>query len=210
MNINKTCVTRYFVISVFLLSMFLTCHVNADEFSVISNSTIIGQNYGCPKGIDPDAKIPVGKIGAIFETAIFIKNLEISQLSEYDITGETFIQSIAPLRLYYKASPRVSIEAGVILGYLFGDNNELDITAPLARIVFEPSKEIYIVAGTIFPTHFIHDALYDDVQKFGTNDVNMEFQPNVEQGFQFRMDKKKIKQDLWINWKMVNFSIIIK
>jgi len=202
MNINKPCALLCFVISFFISSFFFTYQSNADEFSVISNSTIIGCNYGAPTGTESDIKIPEGKLGAVFETAVFIKNLEISQLSEYNITGETFIQSITPLRLYYKASPRIAIEAGVILGYLFGDNNDMDITAPLARIIYEPSKNIFIIAGTIFPTHFIHDALFDDVQKFGTNDANMEFHPNVEQGFQFRMDRKIIKQDLWVNWKI--------
>lgn len=197
---NKHRLLMILLIPAVLFTFFPVHDTSADEFSIIRESSIIGYNYGAPTGIEPDG--PIGKLGVVFESAIFIKNLEISQLSEYDITGETFIQSITPLRFYYKANQKISMEAGIILGYLFGNNNEMDITAPLMRVVFEASENVFIVAGTIFPTHFIHDALLDDIRKFGTNDSDMNFNSNVEQGFQFRMDKKRIKQDLWINWKI--------
>lgn len=172
------------------------------EDSSITESTVIGSNFDCPtggtRGREP---IPIHRPGVILETLVFIKNLEISQLSDKGIEGQTLIQSMVPVRGVYRAGARTTLEVGAILGHKFGDQNDVDMVAPLARIVHQPRPRIYLVAGTIFPTHPVHEAIYDDIQKFGANDENMKFRDNVEQGFQLRVDRVHFQEDLWINWK---------
>ncbi|MBU0992987.1 MAG: hypothetical protein KJ737_10885 [Proteobacteria bacterium] len=195
---------RSALFSLCVLFLFICFSVTggfAFEYSSITTSTIIGSNFGHPTGMGADSLPPVFEPGIAIETALFIKNLEITQLSKKDIVGQTIIQSMVPARFYYRAGNRTTVELGAILGHKFGDEHEVDIVAPLTRIVHEPRSNIFLVAGTIFPTHAIHDAMYDDIQKFGINDENMDFHDNVEQGFQFRVNRKRYKQDLWINWK---------
>lgn len=192
-----------FFVYVFLLHICLTVsEVFAFEHSSITTSTVIGSNFGNPTGMGDDFIPPVSKPGVAIETALFIKNLEITQLSDENIEGQTIIQSLVPVRFYYRAGKRTTIELGAVFGHKFGDAHEVDIAAPLTRIVHDVSQNIFLVAGTIYPTHAIHDAIYDDIQKFGIHDENMDFHQNVEQGFQFRVDRKRYKQDLWINWKV--------
>jgi hypothetical protein len=82
---------------------------------------------------------------------------------------------------------------GAVLGQNFGDDNKLDIAEPIIRIVVAPFRDAFLIAGTLFPTHWIHDALHDDVQKLRTH---------AEQGFQLRVDRSQLKQDTWINWRI--------
>jgi hypothetical protein len=98
-----------------------------------------------------------------------------------------------PLRFRYRPHERVSFELGAVIGQNFGDEHGLDIAEPLARLGWEPWDDVFLVMGTIFQTHWIHDALLDDVQKLRTN---------AEQGFQFRVDRSGWKQDTWINWRV--------
>jgi hypothetical protein len=52
---------------------------------------------------------------------------------------------------------------GALVGHNFGDDNQLDIADLIIRLVIEPFDDLFFMAGTLFPTHWIHDALYDDV-----------------------------------------------
>lgn len=192
----------YSFIFAFLWVFIAPAFASAFEYSSIADSTVIGANFGAPTGMGAHFSPPLRKPGIAIETAIFIKNLEISGLSDEGIEGETFIQSLVPARLFYQANERTRIEIGALLGHLFGEEEEIDTAAPLARIVYEPGSGLSLVAGTLFPTHPIHDAMIDDIRKFGTNDATMTFHSQVEQGFQFRADRKRFKQDLWINWKV--------
>ncbi|MDH3601689.1 MAG: hypothetical protein OEU26_18930 [Candidatus Tectomicrobia bacterium] len=162
-----------------------------DEFSITPDSTVIGQNYGYPSGTPSQGLPSASQVDLVVETTVFAKNLELEGLGA--IEGETFIGVLAPLRLRYAADEKVSIEVGAVLGHNFGDDNKLDIAEPIFRIVIEPFNDVFFVAGTIFPTHWIHDALHDDVQKFRTN---------TEQGFQLRIDHSQFKHDSWINWRI--------
>jgi hypothetical protein len=131
------------------------------------------------------------QLGLALETAFFFKNLEL--LGHDDIDGETYFGVIAPLRLRYRANEDLSIELGAVLGQNFGDNDSLDIATPLVRLVYEPADGVFVIAGNIFPTHWIHQALLDDTQRF---------REDSEQGMQLRVDRAFWKQDTWINWRI--------
>ena len=114
-------------------------------------------------------------------------------LSDPEIDGETLIEFILPFRFRSRAHKELAVELGAIIGHNFGDDDDIDIFEPLFRLGYEPVANICLIGGTIFPTHWIHDAIYDDVTKFRTN---------AEQGFPFRSDMKQLKEDLWRNWKV--------
>ena len=122
------------------------------------------------------------------------KNLELSGFDDQTgIKGETFYGFLAPLRGRYRAHEKVSFELGAVLGKDYGDRDELNKAEPLVRLVYEPIDELFIVGGTILQTHWIHDAILDDVIKF---------EINAEQGFQARVNFKRWKHDTWINWRI--------
>jgi hypothetical protein len=168
-------------------------HCHGDEFSITSDSTLIGQNYGYPSGTPSQGHTPVGHVDLVTESAVFIKNLELTGLDGRGINGETFMGFLLPVRARYRAHERLSVELGAILGHNFGDENTLDVAEPLVRLAYEPGENLFAIAGTILPTHWIHDAIYDDVNKFRTG---------AEQGFQFRADRGRFKEDLWISWRV--------
>jgi hypothetical protein len=182
--------------SVIILSIvFSSGAVFSGEWSIINNSTIIGQNYGYPSGTPLQGRTVVKGLDLVVETTFFLKNLEIVDLP---IDGETFIGFLAPLRLRYRAHEQITLEAGAVLGHNFGDDEDINESEPLLRLVYEPVKDIFIIAGTIIRTHPIHNALYDDVNAF---------RQIAEQGFQLRTDLDWLKEDVWINWKVRETSI---
>jgi hypothetical protein len=172
---------------------------SGEEFFIGSDSTVLGRNHGYPYGTPSQEPTRVGEIDLVLEAAPFFKNLELSGLDPADnsagaeVDGETFFGFLLPLRLRYRAHERVTFELGAVVGQDFGDEDELDIAEPLARLGWEPWDDFFLVMGTIFPTHWIHDALLDDVQKLRTN---------AEQGFQARVDRRRWQQDTWINWRV--------
>ena len=180
-----------------ILAGFCLCSIAlAQEYSAISQSTVIGQNMGYPTGTprsdlpnNAEGRTDVGNIDLVAESVFFGKNLEYGG----KIDGQTFIGFFAPLRLRYRAHEQLTLEAGVVLGHNYGDTNSLDVIKPTVRLAYEPWRNAYLIAGTIIPTHWIHDALLDDVQKF---------REPAEQGFQFRIDRKHLKSDTWINWRV--------
>lgn len=174
--------------------------VLAQEHSIIGDSTVIGRNWGYPTGTphprneeNPLGRTRVDTLDVAVETAFFFKNLELTGFEDSDgIDGETFFGFLAPVRLRYRAGERLTIEGGVVLGQNFGDEDSLDIVEPLVRLAYEPVEGVYIIAGTILPTHSIHDGLLDDVHVFR----------ETEQGLQARVDWEHWKNDLWINWRV--------
>lgn len=174
---------------------------HAQEYSIIHDCTVIGQNTGYATGTPrpdlPDNKVgrtPVEKLEFIAEAAVFLKNLELDGYpAAKKIEGETFIGFLAPVRLRYRAHQDVTIEGGAVLGHNFGDDDSLDNVDAIVRLVYEPFENVYVIAGTILPTHWIHDALHDDVNKFRNG---------AEQGFQVRVDQEHWKNDTWINWRV--------
>ncbi|MEL6567304.1 MAG: hypothetical protein AAFQ22_02725 [Pseudomonadota bacterium] len=160
---------------------------SAEDFSLIDNSTVLGQNYG----FEDQSGTPVGEVDLVVETGVFFKNLELIDLGELD--GETFFGAILPIRARYAASDTVSVELGAVLGQNFGDDDSIDEIEPMIRIVAEPSDNMFIIGGTLAQTHWIHDALLDDTARY--RDL-------TEQGFQFRVDRSAWKQDTWINWRI--------
>jgi hypothetical protein len=164
----------------------------SNEFSIAKNSTVIGQNYGYPSATTQQGPTPIGQLDIVLETAFFAKNLELIDLSDATgIVGETLIGSLLPIRGRYRAHRDLTIELGGVFGQNFGDRDSLDVVEPLARLVYEPQPGLFVMGGTLMPTHWIHDALHDDVQVYRTN---------TEQGFQSRIDRDSFKHDTWINW----------
>jgi hypothetical protein len=165
----------------------------AGEYSLLPDSTIVGRNYGYPSGTPGQGPTPPGNLDVVFEALLFAKNLELSGYPDDSVSGETYIGFLSPLRLRYRAVEEVTVEAGAILGHNFGDDNQLDVTDPLLRLVYQPNPHNVIVGGTLLNTHWIHDALYDDVHLF---------RRPAEQGFQYRADAEWLKEDLWIDWRV--------
>jgi hypothetical protein len=97
------------------------------------------------------------------------------------------------VRFRYHVHEQVTIEAGAVVGHNYGDDNELDVASALIRLVYEPVTNLFLIGGTILPTHWIHDALFDDVNIF---------RGPVEQGLQIRADRQHWKNDLWLNWRI--------
>lgn len=127
-----------------------------------------------------------GNLDFVVEPAFFLKNIETP-------AGRTFIGYRAPLRLRYRPHEQVFLEAGAQAGHNYGDDKSLDASAPLLRLVYEPAPDVYLIAGSLIRTHPIHDALYDDT---------LIFQRDREEGIQVRADRQRLKQDLWLNWKV--------
>ncbi len=163
----------------------------AEDFSIIDESSVIGRNYGLP-GLGPgQPETPVGEVDVRVETAFYFKNLELLGLDS--INGETLYGVLVPLRFVYRQTPGLFIELGAVLGQDFGDSDRLSTTDPLFRLSYAPIDDVFIIAGTIFPTHWIHDALLDDTWKL---------RGPVEQGFQLRADRQHFKTDTWVNWRV--------
>ena len=166
------------------------------EFPIIDDSTIIGRNYGYPSGTPETGHTETGDLDLVAETTLYAKNLE---LIEVEVDGETFIGFFSPLRLRYRAHKQLTIEAGALVGYDFGDGESVDEVEPILRFVYEHIENTYLIGGTIIRTHPMHDALLDDTSAFNEN---------AEQGMQFRADFENFKQDLWINWRIKETSDI--
>jgi len=182
---------KVFLYSILILSIvFLSGPGFSEEWPITVDSTIVGQDYGYPSGTPLQGRTRLRGLDLVFETTFFLKNLEIVNLP---IDGETFIGFLTPLRLRYRAHKQLTLEAGAILGHNFGDDRGIDEVEPLFRLVHEPSRNVFIIAGTIIKTHPIHEALYDDVNAF---------RRVAEQGFQLRSDLGSLKEDIWINWKV--------
>ncbi len=174
-----------------LLALTLASPSSADEFSLISDSTVIGRNFGFPSGTPGQEPTPPGEVDLVLEAAVFFKNLELFGLDP--INGETFFGLRTPLRLRYQASKRFSFELGAMIGQDFGDQDPLNVAEPLFRLGFEASPGVYIIAGNLLPTHWMEDALYDDALGLAGR------QPL---GMQLRVDRDHFKADLWINWRV--------
>lgn len=184
--------------------LLMTAEANrglADEFSILRNSTVLGRNYGLPPVIRLDREILVnracfrqlqpGDLSLITEVDFIAKNLELT--GSPNIDGETFFGVVAPLRLSYLASDQVQIEVGGYFGRNYGDDDSLDISEPLARLIYEPRDSMYGIVGSLIQTHWIHDGLRDDV---------FTFRDNQETGLQFRADRPRWKADYWIDWRV--------
>jgi hypothetical protein len=166
--------------------------VSADEFALTQTSTVLGRNFGIPTGTPLQDRSPLGQVDLVTEVAVYVKNLELVGVDD-PVEGQTFIAFKLPLRFRYQAHERLRFELGAMLGHDFGDDDELNVADAIVRLIWESTEDVYAVAGTIFPTHWIHDAILDDVQKM---------RESTEQGFQLRVDRKHFMQDAWINWRI--------
>lgn len=172
-----------------LLVAALPASVSAGgEYSSLSQSSVLGRNTGLPSGVRDSI---VGDVDFVVESAFYFKNLELFGLEV--VEGETLFGVLLPVRLRYQATPGLAFELGAVIGEDFGDDTRLNVAEPLIRLVYSPSARRHIVAGTLYPTHWIHDALLDDTQKL---------RGRGEQGLQVRLDGSHFKEDLWINWRV--------
>jgi hypothetical protein len=163
----------------------------AGDFSLLSESSVLGRNFGIPSVGPGVPETPVGEVDLVIETAWYFKNMELLGLDS--VNGETLYGVLVPMRFLYRQSPRLRVEMGAVLGQDFGDSDRLSTTDPLFRLSFEATDDVFIIAGTILPTHWIHDAILDDTWKL---------RGPVEQGFQLRADRRHFKTDTWVNWRV--------
>lgn len=165
--------------------------VHAEEFSALTGGTVVGRSTGYALGC-PGQDLPlVGEADLVVETAFYFKNLELFQVP--GVLGETFMAFATPVRLRYRAAGDVTLEMGAVLGHDLGDDDGLNLRRPLLRLVHDPGPRVHLIAGTLLQTHWIHDAILDDVQKFRTG---------VEQGFQLRADRNHYLGDTWVDWRI--------
>jgi len=161
---------------------------SADASSWLSDSTVMGQNRGFPSGTPSQGHTAVGAVDLVTEVSIFLQNIEKLK----DVPGRTLVGFILPLRFRYRAHEQVTFELGAVLGHDFGDDNKLNAAAPLVRLTWEPVESLSLIGGTIIPTHWMNDALLDDVNKL----------EGVEQGFQLRSDRDLLGLETWVNWRV--------
>ncbi len=176
---------------VLLAAMMVTGTAPAQEASIIAGSTLIGVNAGVPTGCPGQGFPEVGHLDLALETAVIFKNLELFSLP--GILGETHFLYLEAPRLRYRAADNLTVEVGALLGHNLGDDTPLDIHRPLLRLIHTAMPGVYVIAGTLFPTHWIHDGILDDVQKLRTE---------VEEGFQLRVDRVHYQEDTWLNWRV--------
>lgn len=158
----------------------------------LTQSTVVGSSYGYALGYPTREPAP-GELQLAVETTVFLKNLELSGNKRKDLEGETFVGFLAPMRLRYGLGETTTVELGAVLGHNFGDDDGLDVAEPLVRLVVQPSDGVFVVGGTLVSTHWIHEALLDDVKIF---------RESVDQGLQLRVDKESFKGDYWLNWRV--------
>lgn len=166
---------------------------SAELYSHLEDSTVLGRSFGYESGTPDQGHPPVGTVEFVPELAVFMENIEKIDT----VRGRTFIGFFTPARFRYRASEVVTVEVGAFLGHDFGDASELDLAEPILRLVAEPIDDVYLVGGTILPTHWIHDALLDDTHRL----------QGTEQGFQVRVDRETLKLDTWVNWRIRETSI---
>ncbi len=159
--------------------------LQAEEFSAITDSHVYGRGTGVPDFPEP------GGLELVAEGAFYFKTLELFNLE--GILGETFTGYRVPVSLRHRLGDDLGVELGVQLGHEFGDTDRLDGVAPIVRLVYEPAEDLFVIGGTLVPTHWQHDALLDDVHKL---------RQDVEQGFQLRADRPGWKHDTWLNWRV--------
>jgi len=171
--------------------LLIANQIHGQEYSLLKDSTVIGRNYGVPPIVDFSGDRAAGDLSFAVETIFFAKNLELT--GSPNIDGETFLGTIIPLRLNYLASDQVQLELGGFFGTNHGDDDAVDISELLARVIYQPLPDQYGIAGSLIQTHWIHDGLLDDVTLY---------RDAQETGLQYRADLPKWKFDAWIDWRI--------
>lgn len=187
-------VSRLFCVGSLIVCMYFLVTVNqihGQEYSLLKDSTVIGRNYGLPPIVDFSANRAAGDLSLAVETVFFAKNLELT--GSPNIDGETFLGTLIPVRLNYLASDQVQLELGGFFGHNYGDDDSVDISELLARVIYQPFPDQYAIAGSLIQTHWIHDALLDDITVY---------QDALESGLQYRADLPAWKFDGWIDWRV--------
>lgn len=170
-----------------ILAAVAMVSARAQEPSALTGSSLVGTSTGVPTLGSGAA----GEIELAVETAVVFKNLELFNLP--DILGRTWFLTLSEPRLRYRVADNLVLEGGVLLGRNLGDEADLDIHRPVLRIVHQVLPGVHVIAGTLIATHWIHEAMLDDVGKLETD---------IEEGFQLRSDRDHYTGDTWLNWRV--------
>jgi hypothetical protein len=122
----------------------------------------------------------------------FARNIEHTGIPNYNV-GQTFIGNITKPYLRYHVNSDIAVDAGAVLSMPFGEDKRVDTADPMLALHYQFLPGMMVTAGTINRNHPMLDAIFN-------NDI-LQYTKPVEQGFQFLINRKHIKNDMWINWE---------
>ena len=149
-----------------------------------------------PFGDRQDA--PAGRqFTAKLDTLTYVYSIAYSgirQINGVPVSTQTFAgQYLSPV-LQYRASPQLTLDAGLFAGLPVGETQRFHTAQPILSAQYEMVPAVRLVAGTLHRNHPFVDALF--------NDAMLLTRP-IEQGFQLLVDREQYQQDLFINWNQI-------
>jgi hypothetical protein len=149
-----------------------------------------------PFGDRQDA--PAGRqFTAKLDTLTYVYSIAYSgirQINGVPVSTQTFAgQYLSPV-LQYRASPQLTLDAGLFAGLPVGETQRFHTVQPILSAQYEMVPAVRLVAGTLHRNHPFVDALF--------NDAMLLTRP-IEQGFQLLVDREQYQQDLFINWNQI-------
>ncbi|MCD6454026.1 MAG: hypothetical protein J7L62_01845 [Candidatus Aminicenantes bacterium] len=114
-------------------------------------------------------------------------NLEYKDNPYYD--GRTFFGDNLEGYFTFKINEKVSSDIGIILWRFYGGNRQI---LPYISFSFTPEPWITFVFGNLKRFHGLHRAIFFDT---------LYYERPAERGFQFLLNGKNARADIWINWQ---------
>jgi hypothetical protein len=131
-----------------------------------------------------------GRFGFSIYNTNYMRNTEYFNPIE---EGRTLFGYQVQPSLFYQVNSVVKIEAGLWLRHDFGGNNPYTSAVPTFRL-----KAANAYSEIIFGT--LEGALSHGMLEPMMN-INSVIENRIENGFQYKLNLKKIKLDTWINWE---------
>lgn len=135
-----------------------------------------------------------GSVKLEFDNQNFLRN---NEYFHDHATGYTLFGTLLQTKLSYQPSERWKLTTGIFLRRDFGSNGFYQVQ-PMLILKYQ-HKGISFVVGNLEGNfnHRLLEPLYN-YERFLTN--------NQETGLQFRVDRKKIWSDTWINWEVMQYN----